>query len=656
MVAILLFGVANPPAGAVAAAAAAATAAGPLLPDQVDHNGCHHRQKHQSNHQGTPVFSQPVHQKNLFSILYANRNIPQGLALPVGPEQQVHHGRQAQEGDHRPHAEGRLTGEEPADLVDHHGHHVGEAAHVADGAQGPLPVVHLPLDGAHGREAGGAQEVEDHEAVGGETREGRGDGGIDAGGVLHQIRLAGVLEGDAEEVHHLLLGDEAGDGGTDEGPGALPDPAQGVEEPGHGVADRGQQGVVGVRHRAEGAALKAVAHKEPQDDRAEEDHGAGPLDEGPAPVPGAPQDVAHSGRVIGGQLHDKGGGLAGEHPKFLEHDAGDHHRGDADEEGGYRHPGAVAEDGSGKEGDDGDLGAAGDEAGGHDGHLPVPVLLDGPGGQDAGDAAAGGHQHGDEALAREAEAPEDPVHDEGDAGHVADVLQDAQQEHQHQNLGHKAQHCANARHDAVLDETVEPAALGHMQRAQKGVKPAGHQLAEEHVVGPVGAEGADADAAVRHGGAHGDGVDQHHHRREDGQGQNPVGDDFVDLVRDGEAAPVLFLIAAVDDGADPVVALAGDNGLGAVIQLLLAGPDVLLHVRQVRLAELQLLDDLPVPLEDLDGEPALLLLGHVVEEILLNVGQGVLHGAGEAVLGDGLFAALGDVHRLLGGLHDAGAL
>ena len=37
---------------------------------------------------------------------------------------------------------------------------------IADGKPGPLGVVHLPLDGADGGKAGGAQQVKDHEAVG----------------------------------------------------------------------------------------------------------------------------------------------------------------------------------------------------------------------------------------------------------------------------------------------------------------------------------------------------------------------------------------------------------------------------------------------------------------------------------------------------------
>ena len=47
--------------------------------------------------------------------------------------------------------------------------------------------------------------------------------------------------------------------------------------------------------------------------------------------------------------------------------------------------------------------------------------------------------------------------------------------------------------------------------------------------------------------------------------------------------------------------------------------------------------------------------GMVVDGGLLDVGNGMLHGAGEGVHGDGL-AALGSLHGGLGGLHDTGTL
>ena len=71
--------------------------------------------------------------------------------------------------------------------------------------------------------------------------------------------------------------------------------------------------------------------------------------------------------------------------------------------------------------------------------------------------------------------------------------------------------------------------------------------------------------------------------------------------------------------------------------------------------DLELLEHLVVALEDLDGVPALLLLGHVMYNSLLNMGKGVLHRAGEAVQRDGL-AAFGGLDRGLGSLHRTVAL
>ena len=49
----------------------------------------------------------------------------------------------------------QAAGEGLAELVDHQGAQIGEAALIADGEPGPLGVVHLPLDGADSGEAGG---------------------------------------------------------------------------------------------------------------------------------------------------------------------------------------------------------------------------------------------------------------------------------------------------------------------------------------------------------------------------------------------------------------------------------------------------------------------------------------------------------------------
>jgi len=73
------------------------------------------------------------------------------------------------------------------------------------------------------------------------------------------------------------------------------------------------------------------------------------------------------------------------------------------------------------------------------------------------------------------------------------------------------------------------------------------------------------------------------------------------------------------------------------------------------LGQVQLLHHLVVPLKDLDGVPALLLLGQAVNGGLLDVGNGMLHRAGEGVHGNGL-AVLCSVNGGLGSGHNAVAL
>ena len=172
-------------------------------------------------------------------------------------------------------------------------------------------------------------------------------------------------------------------------------------------------------------------------------------------------------------------------------------------------------------------------------------------------------------------------------------------------------------------------------------------VAEEAVVGPVGGGHAHAH--------HGDVVHQEHDDRENGQAQPAVGDHLVDLIRGGEDAPALLFVAGLQQGGDVHIALVGDDALRVVVQLLLRGLYVRLDMGEGGAVDLQLLQDLVVPLENLDGVPALLLLGQAVDRRLLDVGDGVLHHAGEGVHGHGP-AVFSGVDGRLGGLLDAGAL
>ena len=173
-------------------------------------------------------------------------------------------------------------------------------------------------------------------------------------------------------------------------------------------------------------------------------------------------------------------------------------------------------------------------------------------------------------------------------------------------------------------------------------------VAEHTFVGPVG-----GGSAHRH---HGDPVHQEHHQRKDGQPQPAVGDDAVNLVGGGQLAlGLLLLIAALDELGDIDIALVGDDALGVIVQLLLGGLDVRLDVGHDGGIDLQLLQHLVIPLEDLDGVPALLLLGQIMHRRLLDVGDGVLYRPGEGVHRYGLSGG-GSLHSGLRRLHHTVAL
>ena len=104
----------------------------------------------------------------------------------------------------------------------------------------------------------------------------------------------------------------------------------------------------------------------------------------------------------------------------------------------------------------GNLRAAGDKGGGHDRHTAVTLVFNGTGSHDAGHAAAGADEHGDEGLAGQAELAEDTVQNEGDTGHVAAGLEEGEHQEQNEHLGNEAEHRADTGDDTVEDQAVEP--------------------------------------------------------------------------------------------------------------------------------------------------------------------------------------------------------
>ena len=77
---------------------------------------------------------------------------------------QIHQASQQQDGNRRRNGEASAA-EEQTELIDNQGDGVRERALIANRSQRPLGIVELTLHRADGREAGSAQEVENHEGI-----------------------------------------------------------------------------------------------------------------------------------------------------------------------------------------------------------------------------------------------------------------------------------------------------------------------------------------------------------------------------------------------------------------------------------------------------------------------------------------------------------
>ena len=168
---------------------------------------------------------------------------------------------------------------------------------------------------------------------------------------------------------------------------------------------------------------------------------------------------------------------------------------------------------------------------------------------------------------------------------------------------------------------------------------------EYAVVGPIRGPSA-------HGGD-GHEIHQEHHHSKNGQCQPAVGDHSVNFVGGGQGANPFFSVAALHQGSDINIPLVGNDALGVIVQFRFCCLDVFFNVVQYALRQVHAAPGLFVPLEELDGVPALLFRRHVVYGGLLNVGNGVLHCTGEGVHGNG-FAGFGSGDGCFSCLHDTG--
>ena len=143
-----------------------------------------------------------------------------------------------------------------------------------------------------------------------------------------------------------------------------------------------------VEH-TERAVNPAEVGGEPDKDRGKKDDRTGLLDERPAALPHAAENVAKRRPVVSGELHNERSRLAGEHLGLLQHDTGADDRSHADEVRGGGDPCAAAKQSARDHRDERNLRAAGDKGGGHDRHTTVTLVFDRTRGHNARNTAAG---------------------------------------------------------------------------------------------------------------------------------------------------------------------------------------------------------------------------------------------------------------------------
>ncbi|MPM44502.1 hypothetical protein SDC9_91180 [bioreactor metagenome] len=82
-------------------------------------------------------------------------------------------------------------------------------------------------------------------------------------------------------------------------------------------------------------------------------------------------------------------------------------------------------------------------------------MLDGSAAHDGWNSASCPDDQWDDRFSGESECAHQPVHDEGDASHIAAILQDGEQEEEHEELGYKGEYCAHSCDDTVCKDTRE---------------------------------------------------------------------------------------------------------------------------------------------------------------------------------------------------------
>ena len=228
----------------------------------------------------------------------------------------------------------------------------------------------------------------------------RGVNPVMAAATWAPVAVSGKAVEHGQGADHHLLGDQAGEQSHRRLPEAE---AQGLENGGDDAAQGTQHAVRLVLHHMQGE-VKGL--EQPEQDAHQQDQGARLDEEALHLLPHMGEHVVQGGQAVRGQLQHKGGGLPGEEG-MLEQQAGQDARRHADDIQAEDHqPGPGSKESRGEQPVHRQLGGAAHKGHQQDGHPPVLLILHGPGTHDGGHRAAEAHEHGDERLPAQAEAPQ----------------------------------------------------------------------------------------------------------------------------------------------------------------------------------------------------------------------------------------------------------
>ena len=208
--------------------------------------------------------------------------------------------------------------------------------------------------------------------------------------------------------------------------------------------------------------------QEPNHDRSRKDDGKRLGDKTLGLIPCKQQRSLCAGHAVVGKLHDKGHGLALKYCVVKNRGDNHTHQDAQNIERDHGGNGCLREKRSTEQAVDGKLCRAAHERREHDRHFAVVIGRQGARGHDGRHATAKAHKHGHKAATRKAKAAQNLIHHKRDACHIARVLENREQQEQHDDDGQERKHAAHAGEHAVNHKRADHGIGAKRRKARVG--------------------------------------------------------------------------------------------------------------------------------------------------------------------------------------------